>query len=90
MDMRAICSHRNNCQFSSTCGLGRRPVGRVWDWLDAAERPEFSTKELHRGYVPEYETRVTARDEFEMLPGCDNWLEAESGGVGLPEPRETW
>ena len=89
MDMRALCSyHQPRCQFSSTCGQGRRPVGRLWAWLNAAE--DFSSKLAHRRYVPPYPERVLARDEFEMLPGNEDWLVSETGGVGLPEPVETW
>ena len=93
MDMRALCSHHQpRCQFSSTVG-GRRPVGHLWSWLNAAE--DYTSKQGHQDarFAPEvasYDARVAARAQFEMLPGCDDWLEAEHGGVGLPEPRDTW
>ena len=78
-DMRGVCKRHDTCTLSVSCRK-KRPIGKIWAWLNYSLDPSCRTKEDHKGYMPSYEERCAARNEFLHLEGNEDWLEAEYGG----------
>ena len=90
-DAKAVCAqhHGRNCGRSR--GMREaRPLGYLWAWLQMADDPSMTSKEVHEAYQPDFETRCAARLEFESLgDAVREFLLAECGGPGLGEPLES-
>ena len=79
-DMRGVCRrHGEHCSLSMSCRT-RRPIGRIWAWLDYGMRPEVTTKEMHKEYEPSFEDKACARVHFEGLENVQPWIDAEASG----------
>ena len=87
-EINAICmAHPGTiCRISRGC-YNNRPIGFLWWWLGQGRgRTSDEHKALARGKGPTYAQRFAARQSFECIPGVEDFLAAEAGGVGQGEP----
>ena len=84
-EMRAYCATHEDCYISRSCRVAR-PLGVLWAWLDAHSRPDCGSARLHKDFVPDYDDRCRARTIAEGHPDAAEWVQAEAGEPGDPEP----
>lgn len=87
-DMRAVCGRHQTCSLSKSC-RSQRPIGWLWAWLNHGSEDGCVTKADHKAYVPTWEERQEARNEFMGIDGVDDWFAAEPEAPGgeLEETR---